>query len=468
MKNYNNSFMKKYIYGPALALSLAGMVWACTVIENTPIENEFAPLTDVSVPDYFQFAQGQTVEITGRGFSNLDSLVFRPVDGGLDYRPTKQSVGAYAYSMTIPRNIPVGEYDLMLYRYDGQSCDLGRIEIHSHITIEGLEGDERTALEGGVELLSSEFGKSQFCPGDSVMLIDKATSEVYKVAASVDLRSPYKMTYTAPEEYKGDARTYLLRGSTVSYLQDLEILDLKVGDYYEGGVILWFDPSKALSGICMNIYNGVTTSRTNSSDGKRYPMGTEYLSGDSNGTEKVEKQAIGMGDENTEAFYDFEIKRGYDPAAIHHRDYNGTNALPSIPYLAKNYILTGRDGKEYGDWYVPAFETLRLMLYQQADLNHICDSLGGEPLPGSAYVYKFGPEAGQNCWAYNDGMSTVSSNITDTPGEYYNMKLIQFYTPASEQNGGEFVESNHVTAYMVQAPDFAFRLVRKFGYDDKK
>ena len=459
--------MKSITHVSALAICLAGMVWACTNIENTPIENEFAPLTDISVPDFYQFAQGQTIEISGRGFSNLDSIVLKPAVGGLDYRPTKQSVGAYGYSITLPKNIPEGEYGLMLYRYDGQTHNLGSITIHSQITIDGLEGDERTSLEGGVELLASEVGKSQFCPGDSIMIVDKVTAEVHKVETSVDLRSPYRLTYQAPEEYLGDARTYLLRGSTVSYLQDLEILDLKVGDYYEGGIILWFDPSKALSGICMNIYNGATTERTMSSDNKRLPMGTEYTAGQSNGTEKVERQAIGEGDDNTDDFYDYEIKRGYDPAAIHHRDYNGTNALPSIPYMAKNYKLTGRDGKVYDGWFVPSFETLRLMLYQRDELNHICDSLGGEPLPGSKYVYEFEPFKGENCWGYGDGMSTTSSNVDENPDLYYNMKLIVFRPTPAEESGGEFVESDHVSSYMIQAPDFAFRLVRKFGYEKK-
>lgn len=459
--------MKRRIYLPLLALLFAGTIWSCTDPENTDIENDFAPLKGLSVPDYYQFAQGQTIEITGRGFSSLDSVVMKPLAGGLDYRPTKSSAGAYSYSMTIPQQIPVGSYKLMLYRYDGQSHDLGTISVHSQVVISKLKGDEKTSLEGGVELLADERGASQFCPGDSIMLVDKATSEVYKVAASVDHRSPFRMSYKAPEEYLGDAKTYLLRGATVSYLQDLEILDIKVGDYYEGGVIIWFDTQKALSGICMNVFNGATTQRTDNGDLKRLPMGTEYHAGQSNGTERVETQAIGRGDVNTKKFHDYEIKRGFDPSAIHHRDYNGTNPLPSIPYLAMNYKLEGRDGKIYGDWFVPAFETLRKMLYMRDELNHICDSLGGEPLPGSKYVYEFEPFVGKNCWGYGDGMSTTSSNVDNDPNQYYNMRLIQFRQTPAEEAGGEFVESDHLASYMIQAPDFAFRLVRKFGYEKK-
>lgn len=457
--------MKRHSYLPILAMLLAGAVWSCSEPENSPIENAFAPLTDIEVPDNFWFAQGQTFSISGRGFSQLDSVVLKPAVGGFDYRPVKSSAGAYSYSVTLPTDIPVGEYELMLYRYDGESHGLGSITIHSQIVIEGLEGDEKTSLEGGVELLASEQGTSQFCPGDSIMLIDKRTSEVFKLATSIDERSPWKLSYQAPEEYLGEARTYLMRGSTVSYLQDLETLDIKVGDYYEGGIIIWFDPSQALSGICMNIFNGATTERTSSSDNKRLPMGTEYLAGDANGTEKTEAYAIGMGDENTEKFYNYEIKRGYDPAAIHHRDYNGTNPLPSVSYMALNYSLTGLDGETYDDWFIPSFETLRLMLYNRDELNEICDELGGEPLPGSKYVYQTEPFKGQNCWGYGDGMTTVSSNVDSDPNAYYNVRAVRFAPTASEENGGEFVEADHLTSYMIQAPDYAFRLVRKFGYD---
>lgn len=459
--------MNKRIYLPILAVLFAGMIWSCSDPENTDIENNFAPLKEVSVPGFYQFAQGQNVEITGRGFSSLDSIVLKPVTGGFDYRPAKASAGAYSYSLTIPENIPVGDYNLMLHRYDGQSHDLGRISVHSQIVIDKLEGDEKTSLEGGVELLADERGRSQFCPGDSIMLIDKQTSKVFKLAASVDWRSPYRLSYKTPEEYLGEARTYLLRGATVSYLQDLEILDIKIGDYYEGGIIVWFDPEKALSGICMNIFNGATTQRTDNSDNKRLPMGSEYLAGQSNGTEKTEAYAIGKGDVNTKKFYDFEVKQGRDPAAIHHRDYNGTNALPSIPYMARNYKLVGLDGKTYEDWFVPSFETLRRILYMRDELNEKCDSLGGEPLPGSKYVYEYEPFKGQNCWGYGDGMSTTSSNVDSNPDLYYNMKLIVFRPTPAEEGGGEFVESDHVSSYMIHAPDFAFRLVRKFGYEKK-
>lgn len=105
--------MNKRIYLPILALFLAGMIWSCSDPENTDIENNFAPLKEVSVPDFYQFAQGQNVEITGRGFSNLDSVVLKPAGGGLDYRPTKVSAGAYSYSLTIPEHIPVGDYNLI-------------------------------------------------------------------------------------------------------------------------------------------------------------------------------------------------------------------------------------------------------------------------------------------------------------------------------------------------------------------
>lgn len=450
---------------PVLTMLLAGMIGSCTTPENTDIENDFAPLEGVSVPDFYQFAQGQTVEITGRGFSILDSVVLKPAAGGPDFRPAKSSAGAYSYSLTLPSNIPVGDYRMTLRRYDGQRHDLGTIAVHSQIAIDKLKGDEKTSLEGGVELLASERGKSQFCPGDSIMLIDKKTAEIYKMEASVDWRSPYRLTYKAPEKYLGEAKSYLLRGTTVSYLQDLEILDIKVGDYYQGGIIIWFDTQKALSGICMNIFNGATHERTMSGDNKRLPMGTEYLAGQSNGTEKIEAQEIGRGDVNTKKFYDYELKRGFDPKAIHHRDYNGTNALPSIPYMALNYTLEGLDGETYGEWFVPAFETLRKMLYMRDELNLICDSLGGEPIPGSKYVYRFEPFKGQNCWAFGDGMSTTSSNVDNNPDLYYNVKLIQFHTTPSEENGGDFVESDHFGSYMIQAPDFAFRLVRKFGYD---
>ena len=130
-----------------------------------------------------------------------------------------------------------------------------------------------------------------------------------------------------------------------------------------------------------------------------------------------------------------------------------------------NYSLVGLDGETYDDWFVPSFETMRKLLYMRDELNELCDELGGEPLPGSKYVYTTEPFKGQNCWGYGDGMSTVSSNVDSDPNLYYNMKLIQFRPTPSEESGGEFVESDHISSYMIQAPDFGFRLVRKFGYE---
>ena len=93
--------------------------------------------------------------------------------------------------------------------------------------------------------MASRQGTSQFCPGDSIMLIDKQTSEVFKLATSIDRRSPWKDSPTRLPKVSG-------RGEDlsdawvdhVSYLQDLKTLDIKVGDYYEGGIIIWFDPSR--------------------------------------------------------------------------------------------------------------------------------------------------------------------------------------------------------------------------------
>ena len=457
--------MKKHLNISILVVLLGAAMYSCNEPENTPIENAFAPLRELTVPGYYQMVQGQSIEIEGRGFSVLDSAVLKPVLGGLDYRPTKVAAGAYGYSLTIPRNIPVGDYNIVIYRYDGQVADLGKVSIHSEVAIDELEGDLRTSLGGGVQLLSSEKGKSQFCAGDSIMLIDKSNSQVFKVPASVDQRSTYKLSYQAPEDYLGEARTYLIRGATVSYLQDLETLDIKVGDYYEGGVIIWFNPEKALSGICVNIFNGVTKERGYDGTWKRLPVGNEYFSGDKNGTETIAAQAIGMGDVNTKKFYDFEVKRGKNPGAIQHRDYNGTNALQSIAYAAMNYSLVGLDGETYDDWFLPAFQTMRILLYNIEKYNAIFDELGGEPLPGSKWVYKTDPYKGQNCWGYGDGMSTATSNVDNREEYYYNARLVVFRPTIAEEEGGEFVEDDHLSSYMIQAPDFAFRLVRKFGYE---
>ncbi|GHU98304.1 hypothetical protein FACS1894159_00580 [Bacteroidia bacterium] len=446
-----------------LSVLLALLVTGCK-LTNSPVDNEFAPIREVVVPDNFQIVPGQKLYISGRGFSVIDQVVFRPESGGNDFTAGGYEATAFDIKVTLKSNIPAGNYRVVVFRRDGQEVELGAITVRNTIALDGLTGDPETSVGGGVVLLTNAAGNSQFAPSDSIMMVDKATGIVTKVLGNYDPNAPQRLSFATPADFQGELRVYLIRGATATYLQDVKTIDLKLFDYYKGGVVIWFDPNKALSGVVVNLYNGLTNQRKGDSAKCRGLMGTKYNSGDNNGTGTTERQGFGMGDINTQAFLDFEISKGRDGTGI-----TGTNSdlqtcfALRIKGWTKNGGDTGLgeytvidldDGLPYGDWYVPSRLETECLIANMDRLNRICDSLGGDPMPGAAYKYAFGPDAGQNAMYYNDGaaFATSNSSLTDPT----KVQFCRFARVSDPTQGA--VWSQHE----VNLSDYVFRLCRKF------
>jgi hypothetical protein len=127
-----------------------------------------------------------------------------------------------------------------------------------------------------------------------------------------------------------------------------------------------------------------------------------------------------------------------------------------IPWLAQQYSLQGLDGEIYDDWYVPEWETVRVLLLNRDKLNRIFDELGGEPLPGSSYVYTTDPCIGQNAFGYGDGMSFGCSNMSTNPA--HDLMGVRFHFMPDPMVS----EATQWLTYTPNDPWWSFRLVRKF------
>ncbi|GHU98308.1 hypothetical protein FACS1894159_00590 [Bacteroidia bacterium] len=447
---------------------------------------------NVAIPS-FSIVPGMTLAIGATNADNSDAFVLRP-SLGPDIALTLGTVTTSDFTVTIPSSVTPADYTLVATnRTPAQS--LGTLTVAGAVVIDGAAFSGVNFAKGSTHPLtvscSQSAGSQTFAPGDKVQLVVGGTP-VLEQTVTLAANGSFGITLPASLDYTADgaATVRIVRG-TVPYTVDLgtvKAVELHLFDYFEGGIVIAFSTdatTDALHGEVVNIYNGLVKQRGGDGAQKRGCMGSKYATGDNNGTASLAQQAMGMGDQNTKAFIDFEISKGGVGLNIltSHNNYQSMiplriqgypkpNPVPATPLPLEPldpiltpgapYTVTDKlDGAEKGGWYVPSIETLLFMAHNADDVNLAADINGGEPLPGtSGYLYTTaadGYAVGSTAWGNADGMVCVSSNCN--PNNPLKVLGIQYYrwgpSGAAPTNFNTYEADPNVG-------DFAFRLCRKF------
>ena len=385
---------------------------------------------NVVIPS-FSIVKGQTVTIAATNVKPTDVFKLLPASGD-EVVPVKVSSDNAGYTMTIPADIVPGVYTLHSTQ-TGQ--DIGSLTISDRIELDGLAMSDDIFIKGSahdvVFTTSSEARAKTFAPGDRVQLIDSGSGVAVDETVVLDAANA-KFTLTVPATVAGEATVKLVRGGLDTELGAVSLIDeVKVGDYFKGGIVVWLDPANKAHGICMNLFHGNSTQRNvGVLHNRRTAFGHENLD---HGTDGEEFMAIGMGGVCTQMIFEAELKAGYDPSEPVRDDPPHDGPAVSAARLCADLVTTDKyTGVEYDDWYLPTIKLLNLVYTIRNDLNVKFDEHGGESFAGTGYVYQYGPEAGQNGYDAGDGssnyISSNQSNIELDNGR--NQARFQSFTPA--------------------------------------
>lgn len=385
---------------------------------------------NVVIPS-FSIVKGQTVTIAATNVKADDVFELLPASGDAVV-PAKVSSDNAGYTMTLPADIAAGTYTLRSSR-TGQ--DLGALTVGSRIELDELTLSDDIFIKGSAHEIvfttSSGAGAKTFAPGDRVQLIDGGSNAVVDEVVALDAANA-KFTLTVPPTVEGDAVVKLVRGGLDIQLGEVSLIDeVKVGDYFKGGIVVWLDPANKAHGICMNLFHGNSTQRNAGVlHNRRTAFGHENLD---HGTDGEEFMAIGMGDVCTQMIFDAERGAGYDPSEPVRDDPPHDGPAVSAARLCADLVTADKyTGVEYDDWYLPTIKLLNLVYTMRNELNVEFDKHGGESFAGTGYVYRYGPEAGQNGYDSTDGSSNyISSNQSNRELDNgLNQARFQSFTPA--------------------------------------
>lgn len=168
----------------------------------------------------------------------------------------------------------------------------------------------------------------------------------------------------------------------------------------------------------MNLFHGNATQRNvGLLHNRRTAFGHENID---HRTDEESLMAIGMGDRCTQMILDAEEAAGYDSTQPVREDPPTDGEALSAARICTDLVTTDKyTGETYDDWFLPTVALLSHVYTIRHDLNECFDKEGGESFAGTGYVYKYGPEAGQNGYDSTDGSSNyISSNQSriDTEG----------------------------------------------------
>lgn len=397
------------------------------------------PIVEVKVVDAvgnvvipsFSMVKGQTVTIAATNVKADDVWELLPASGAAVV-PTKVSSDNAGYTMTLPADIAAGTYTLRSAR-TGQ--ELGRLTVSSRIELDDPAMSDDIFIKGSpheiVFTTSSEVGARTFAPGDKVQLIDGGSNVVVDEVVALDAANA-RFTLTVPADVEGIATVKLVRGGLDMQLGQVSLIDeVKVGDYFKGGIVVWLDPINKAHGICMNLFHGNSTQRNvGVLHNRRTAFGHENID---HGTDGEEFMAIGMGDVCTQMIFEAERKGGYDPSEPVRDDPPQDGPAVSAARLCADLVTTDKyTGVEYDDWYLPTIKLLNRVYTIRNELNIEFDKHGGESFAGTGYVYQYGPEAGQNGYDSTDGSANYISSNQSNPelDNGLNQARFQSFTPA--------------------------------------
>ena len=410
--------------GEAAILVVRGIVE--TEIATVNIVDEIG---NVVIPT-FSIVPGQTVTIAATNVKAEDEFVLVPLSGGSEVTPEKVSSDAGGYTMTIADGTVAGSYTLRSGR-TGQ--DLGTLTVSDVIEFTGLAQSDDVFIKGSGHdvTFSTTASAKTFAPGDRVSITDGASGTVTEdeIELSEDNTT---FTVTVPGSAEGELSVKIIRGSKEATIGSVNLIDeVKIGDYHEGGIVVWLDPENPAHGIAMNLFHGHATQRNvGVLHDRRTAFGHE---GVDHGTDPEEYQNILMGAVCTQMIFDAEEKAGYDPTepVIDAEEWDGPG-LSAARICADLVTQDKYTGKQYDDWYLPTIKLLNYVYPMRKDLNVAFDREGGESFAGTGYVYQYGSESGTAGYDARDGSANyISSNqsLVD-PDNGLNQARYQSFTDA--------------------------------------
>lgn len=419
-----------------------------------------SPVTTVKVVDaignivipWFSIVKGQSVTIAATNIKAHDVFTLLPASGEA-ITPTKVSSDAAGYTMTIPTDIAEGVYTL---HSNLTEQDLGSLTISGRIELAELTLSDDVFIKGTAREIvfttSTQPRAKTFAPGDKVQLIDKA-SQVVVDQAVVLSNANTKFTLTVPASVEGDAIVKLVRGSLTTQIGVVSLIDeVKIGDYFKGGIVVWLNPDNKAHGICMNLYHGNASQRNvGMLHNRRTAFGHMSVN---HGTDGEKFMAIGMGALCTQMIFDAELKAGYDPTApvIDAPEWDGPG-LSAARLCADLVTADKKTGRQYEDWYLPTIKLLNLVYTIRNELNPKFDEQGGESFAGTGYTYQYGPEAGQGGYDAGDGSANyISSNQSNL--EFDNGLLQARFQSFTTAGPSGWYNKNDAYYYVRAARDF--------------
>lgn len=179
-------------------------------------------LTNVMIPAV-SVTPGMTLTIHGNGFNEQDTdLVLHPASGG-DVTPDNRSVDELlsGVSFTIPSTCPVGTYAVRLTRPDGETADLGTLEVGNEIRLTDVSANEVYPRDSWITIHG--FG---FYPGDLVLLSDFTETYTRETTVSKITEDGGTIRFEGPGGVSGRVTARLKRGVVTVDLPDFIIGEL--------------------------------------------------------------------------------------------------------------------------------------------------------------------------------------------------------------------------------------------------
>lgn len=385
---------------------------------------------NVVIPS-FSIVPGQTVTIAATNVDPEDLFELRSASAE-PIRPTRVASDNAGYTMTLPEDIPAGTYTLVSTRTEQE---LGELTVSDAIELDDLRFSDDMFIQGAsyeVEVTTSSAPQAKtFAPGDRIRVENESSDVLLEEEIVLDA-SNASFSFQTPAELQGKGRVLLLRGALSLCLGTIDLIEeVKVGDYFKGGIVVWLDPQNPAHGICMNLFHGNATQRNAGLlHNRRTAFGHENLD---HGTDRDEFMEIGMGDVCTQMILDAEETAGYDSTQPVREDPPTDGEALSAARICTDLVTTDKyTGETYDDWFLPTVKLLNHVYTIRKELNECFDREGGESFAGTGYVYQYGPEAGQNGYDSTDGSSNyISSNQSKLdPENGLNQARFQSFTDA--------------------------------------